>query len=546
MNRVGMSRGPACAGRRALRSAILVGILGLAAGCNDSELSLRLPADLQWPPRSLHVFFVDGIRTQTLDRMLAAGELPNIHEHFVRGGVRIRDTVVCLPSITYSNTVSLLTGVSPADHGIVNNDWWDPQTHTYRNYRNASGYATVNRDFRALTLHERIAGFTANLKCPARRGADFHEGFPLATGLAWLTQDYSTADRAGGNQFMRIVAEARRRQRWPTLTVQYFPGVDLVAHTRGSDSPAYERALRVADEQIGRVARALQNSALRDRLYLALVTDHSHMPIPPEHRVDLHADLQRATGQRIDDPSAGTSGGGVVRRDSPCVMIRASRMATIDLQLGGRRVPGSSGEPSQGRAELLADWIGRLVRLPEVGLVCWLGPEGVVRVESRFGQAQVESAIVGGSRATILRLLKGDPLSDGTVPSRTRFADVEHSADDWLARTHADEYPDFVPQIDALMRQPRVGDILVFAAPGYGFRAEHASGHGGPLREEMVVSHFWAGPDLPRGAEVPYARLLDFAPTVLELLTGAAPPASGALFEGRSRWRELVGAQPAR
>src|SRR5262245_6543257 len=98
---------------------------------------IRLCDDVAVPQRSVVVFLIDGMDLTRTEQMLQAGELPNIQRVFVEGGVRVRDAVTSLPSITYCNCTSVITGLYPGHHGIMGNFWFDRQTlqtHYYMTY----------------------------------------------------------------------------------------------------------------------------------------------------------------------------------------------------------------------------------------------------------------------------------------------------------------------------------------------------------------------------------------------------------------------------
>jgi predicted AlkP superfamily pyrophosphatase or phosphodiesterase len=90
------------------------------AGCTPPDcLDLTLQSDVVRPPKTAIIFLVDGMDLTRLEELLAAGELPNIQHRFVEGGVRVRDAMSSLPSVTYPNCTSVITGLFPGHHGIM-------------------------------------------------------------------------------------------------------------------------------------------------------------------------------------------------------------------------------------------------------------------------------------------------------------------------------------------------------------------------------------------------------------------------------------------
>jgi arylsulfatase A-like enzyme len=103
-------------------------------------------------------------------------------------------------------------------------------------------------------------------------------------------------------------------------------------------------------------------------------------------------------------------------------------------------------------------------------------------------------------------------------------------------------YPDFVPQIVELFDSPHAGDFVVFAADDWSCAGTLHGGHGSPRAEDMCVPLYFAGPDLPRGGRISYARLVDVMPTVLDLL-GEADRADLVEIDGASLVEQLRSAK---
>jgi hypothetical protein len=115
---------------------------------------------------------------------------------------------------------------------------------------------------------------------------------------------------------------------------------------------------------------------------------------------------------------------------------------------------------------------------------------------------------------------QGAPLGyDGQADELAGFIDAGwHSSREWLQATAETSHPDFVPQAVDMFDSPRTGDVVVFAAKGWDFSTGQQGAHGSCLARDMRILMYFAGPDLPRGAAIKYARLVDLAPTIVGLL----------------------------
>lgn len=71
------------------------------------------------PPKLL-LISIDGLRADALDR----GLTPNL-QRMIDGGVRARWMTPSYPSLTFPNHYTIVTGLRPDHHGIVNNSMDD-------------------------------------------------------------------------------------------------------------------------------------------------------------------------------------------------------------------------------------------------------------------------------------------------------------------------------------------------------------------------------------------------------------------------------------
>ena len=169
---------------------------------------------------------------------------------------------------------------------------------------------------------------------------------------------------------------------------------------------------------------------------------------------------------------------------------------------------------------------GRLLNHPAIALACWPVSDNAVEVRSRHGAAIVERRGPPGAREYRLRLSAAGSLADSGDPlGYTRSSSLRlfvekgwHDSRAWLAATAGERCPDFVPQIVEFFDSPRAGDVVLFAAGGWSFDGAWRGGHGSCMAEDMDVPLYFAGPGLPEGRTIGYARTVDVLPTVLDLL----------------------------
>lgn len=541
---------------RRLRKIILRCVLatigaGLAAwaafsGCiSDRPLHVVLDPDVAIPDRCATILFVDGMDQPKTRELLARGALPHIREHFVDRGVEVENAIVSLPPTTYPNAVSLLTGRLPGHHGILGNQWYDRDTMLFCNYGTSESYRSVNEHFTAPTIYDLLPGeLTVNVQCHTRRGVTYSIDNVNMSAIKWFLGWYEGYDRRTGLSIEEVAEIANREKRWPIVTMLYFPGLDEVGHACGVETERYAGALRTVDAQIGRVMSALERAGLRRRMYFALVTDHGHVQNSPQRTFELIRWLREQRGLRVRD---------LLSHDEDDVepLERLERVDAVALDGAYRRavihVPGPGGWREQPTLEAVMKVVGGsdassgppLYECPGVGLLCVRGADASVLVFSPAGRAVIERRFAGGIAEYRVAAPANapesphvcDPLGYRRDPTLAAFVDAGwHTSRAWLTATATSRYPDFVPQIVEMFESPRAGDIVVFADEGWTFRHGEQGGHGSALWTDTRVSMFFSGPDVPHGAKLPCARLVDVMPTLMSLLGRAGRlEAAGAL-----------------
>jgi len=536
---------------------VLIGLLAGACAQAPARWSASTRAGMVRPPACVTVFFVDGFDAVEMDRMLAAGRLPNIQRIFVDGGVRVRSAVASLPPITYPNAVAMITGLYPGHHGVVGNLWFDRDACLFRNYGFASRYRQSNEDFTGQTIFELLPDeLTATIQDHTRRGADIIIDNWAQTGVDWFLENYSDVDARVGTCFPKVAAQARRAGRWPVVYWNYFPAPDEYAHPAGSASPDYEDALVVMDAALGQLVADEEAADVADKRYYVLLSDHGHVPLQPDAWLDLKTWLETTWQRRVRTECCQSGGKAgrcrVLAQYDTVLIVGASRRAVIHL-----RGPGGWDDPAS--AALIERMVGGplapdepgIVTFPQVRIACTRAGENAVRVVSRDAAARVERRTVNGERQ--FRIVPVNPaISDDAFGYRhdaalAAFVDAGwHDSQAWLAATASEEIRDFVPQIVALFDSPRAGDIVAFAADHSSFEPDWLGGHGSCLARDMQIPLYFAGGDLPRGAEIPVGRLVDVMPTALDLIGKGERISQAGAIDGVSLLPQLRAAAPAR
>lgn len=254
---------------------------------------------------------VDGLKP---DYVLSADKhglkIPNLRR-FVAEGAFSSGVTGVLPTVTYPSHTTLVTGVSPARHGIVANTPFDPFS------RNQGGWYWYAEDIKVPTLWDaaRDAGLiTASVDWPATVGARITHLIPQiwragtpddrklirALSTPGLLAEIEAAVGAypEGNDYS-IEADERRllfnlyllERKRPHLQLVYFGGLDHEEHAHGPDSKEAYAGLERIDALIGRVRAAAEKNG-DGKAVVCIVSDHGFAPTNRE--MHLNAALAEA------------------------------------------------------------------------------------------------------------------------------------------------------------------------------------------------------------------------------------------------------------
>lgn len=284
---------------------------------------------------SLCLISVDGLCASALtDHSL---RLPNLRGLAARGA-RSQGLRPVFPSVTWPCHTTLITGVQPADHGVLGNHVYDRRAgEVVSHYGDRSG-----RRPRVETLYDvaAAAGLTTAAVCwPQTRGADclrdnipeFYEQALFeqhATPRLWdeLTALGLPVDRYG--EWSAVYAHtplqdwltletARHliRRRRPDVLLVHFLAVDSFQHTHGVDSAEARWALAYADGLIGSLLGEIIAQGRTDTTNVVVLGDHGFAPVhrrvlPNAVLRDEHLLHVDADGQIMDHHVRVVSNGG--------------------------------------------------------------------------------------------------------------------------------------------------------------------------------------------------------------------------------------------
>jgi predicted AlkP superfamily pyrophosphatase or phosphodiesterase len=254
------------------RFLLLLGLLFVAA-LSASPAEAR---PVHRPP-ALILISIDGFRPDYLDRDIT----PNLSA-LARDGVR-GSIHPSFPSLTFPNHYTLVTGLRPEHHGIVDNTFEDPALSDKPFSMYSKDLVTDRRWWdqgEPLWVTARNQGLnTATMFWPGSE-APIHGVRPNE----WKPFDKKMPSAARVDQVLAwLAAPPATRPRFVTL---YFDIVDTAGHHGGPGSQEANKAIADVDTAIGRLVSGLKSQGQEDT-NIIVVADHGMADVGPDRVVYL-------------------------------------------------------------------------------------------------------------------------------------------------------------------------------------------------------------------------------------------------------------------
>ncbi len=268
-----------------VRALGLLLLLGLSACVTRPADGLQVSR-----PESQPVILVsiDGFRADYLERGLTP-HLKALADRGVRAEMR-----ASFPTKTFPNHYTLVTGLRPDRHGLVDNVMQDPELPG-RRFRLGDRAEVTDpvwwkEGLPIWVSAERSGLRTATLFWP---GSEAEIGGVRPT--HWRIFDQSMSAEARVDQLLAWL-DAPPEQR-PAFLALYFDEVDTYGHHAGPDAPELNAALLRTDAALGRLVAGLEARGLLATANLFVVSDHGMAPTARDRVILLEDLLAPADGQ---------------------------------------------------------------------------------------------------------------------------------------------------------------------------------------------------------------------------------------------------------
>lgn len=241
---------------------------------------------------------VDGLAHYYFDDPKAP--MPTIRR-LASEGVRARSMKTSLPTNTWPNHTTLVTGVQPGKHGVIGNDYFDRQEQKSVPYIADPIY---NKDeiVKVPTIYDlaHAAGLTTAGVCwPASRGAKswdwtIPDVFDQATFIQYSTPSVVEECKAAGiplekqNEWCKAGNASKAMRDWmyaslashliarhqPRLLCLHLMSVDALEHGFGRQTPEVYWAISDSDQRVRQIVEAVDSAGLRDKTTFVVTADH--------------------------------------------------------------------------------------------------------------------------------------------------------------------------------------------------------------------------------------------------------------------------------
>jgi predicted AlkP superfamily pyrophosphatase or phosphodiesterase len=267
-----------------MRPAAILG-LALLSSCGLCEPEAPVP-----PTEHVVLVSIDGLRPEFYQ---GAFEAPALRR-MAGEGVRARAVESVFPSSTYPAHATMVTGVRPWKHGIHANTLWGEnggrrEWHWWAEHIKARTLWDAAREKGrtvAIVQWPSTVGAPADWRVAEVWDPDGKETLkrlqaaatPGLVGELVLTlgvpPSRETVDKSAIDAYVARAAGHVFRKHRPNLMLVHLLQVDEAQHATGRTSEAVRRAVRLQDENIARLRKAVEEAGVADRTLFIVTGDH--------------------------------------------------------------------------------------------------------------------------------------------------------------------------------------------------------------------------------------------------------------------------------
>lgn|SRR5208282_1455943 len=244
--------------------------------------------------RILILISLDGFRWDYLQKFKA--QTPHLNQ-LAAEGVHARRLISAFPSLTFPNHYTIVTGLWPEHHGIVNNRMYDPNFKAEFNIANNPG-PTDGRWWGGEPIWVTAIKQGRVADCMFWPGSEAEiDGVRPAE---WKPYNGRVSPDNCVDAGLAWLAQTNQR---PSLVTLYFHEVDTESHRHGVESPQVAQAAAQEDAAIGRLMDGLHRLQLDNTANVIIVSDHGMTDLSTNRIIAL-SDYVDLNSVRVDSTGA--------------------------------------------------------------------------------------------------------------------------------------------------------------------------------------------------------------------------------------------------
>jgi predicted AlkP superfamily pyrophosphatase or phosphodiesterase len=231
---------------------------------------------------------IDGFRWDYMDRY----PTPNL-DRIASKGSKAERLLPVFPTLTFPNHYSIATGLYPAHHGLVANDFPDPERNKW--------YSLKNRETVEDSAFYSGEPIWVTAETQGMVSASF---FWVGTEAAvsgvspthWRSFDKNISGQERVEQVLSWMAEPEKSR--PHLYTLYFENVDDYSHWKGPESQENIEAIKRVDEYVGQLLDGIEKLPYSEQVNIIVVSDHgqgSYLENPQPFVLGDHVKLEGTT-----------------------------------------------------------------------------------------------------------------------------------------------------------------------------------------------------------------------------------------------------------
>jgi predicted AlkP superfamily pyrophosphatase or phosphodiesterase len=244
--------------------------------------------------RILILISLDGFRWDYLEKFKAQTPFLN---RLASEGVHARRLISAFPSLTFPNHYTIVTGLWPEHHGIVNNRMYDPNLKTNFYIINNPG-PTDGRWWGGEPIWVTAIKQGRVADCMFWPGSEAKIAGVRPT--EWKPFDAKASPDQCVDEGLAWLAQTNQR---PSFVTLYFHEVDTESHHHGVESPQVAQAVAQVDKAIDRLMIGLHRLQLDDNANVIIVSDHGMTDLST-NRIIVLSDYVALNSVQVDATGA--------------------------------------------------------------------------------------------------------------------------------------------------------------------------------------------------------------------------------------------------